>query len=598
MAKRLIQLARELKIGISPLMDMLGSLGYNEASYAPNTIIPDYMVEMVNGICNEGDLLKLIQPTPPTPSISQQDNKCKFKVLGKIDIGDTLYQQSINDHTTNPNCYYSYGDMPHYSIEQTNFWIEEIFILVSGKICSIKVRDIDRCKQDHPLYSVLIGPNGVGKSSILRDIVNFFIELNAQVTNNSRNPASYKGLLRGIRYNIDGQEYFVVKANKSFVATINGRVRKLEYVQRPSIVACHFGAFDKFPNQAVDGYSTTKYDIPHYKYVGAHINGNMISSSGIAFRLLFTLNENMDVKLRRNICSILDFIGYDHTISLQYSLVLKSRKNGSVHDFIAQGVEKDREYQNCSTREKQAFATQLYGFYKDKVALEKSQCVYRIDFDNEYASDSERLILKNIYKLKQYSLLNSVRIWFYKGEQIISSDDMSSGEFAMLATILSISAAANNHHTLVLLDEPELSQHPNWQMSLIHNLDTALSNQVCHLLIATHSHMVVSDLPQGRSSVVQLDKMKDGSLEAQLIGCSTYGWSAEEVLLKVFRTATDRNRYFGERIAKLLEKMGNNTIGPQEVVMELHELQEISKYLSDIDPMKSVLNTIINAYSK
>jgi len=92
--------------------------------------------------------------------------------------------------------------------------------------------------------------------------------------------------------------------------------------------------------------------------------------------------------------------------------------------------------------------------------------------------------------------------------------------------------------------------------------------------------------------------MKDGSLEAQLIGCSTYGWSAEEVLLKVFRTATDRNRYFGERIAKLLEKMGNNTIGPQEVAMELHELQEISKYLSDIDPMKSVLNTIINAYSK
>ncbi len=595
MAKRLIQLARELKVGLNTLVDMLDSLGYNDSSYAPNTIIPDYIVEMVNGICNEGDLLRLIQPTTPTSGVSQQDDKYEFKVLERTDIDNTPYQ---HNRTTNLDCYYNRGDIPHYSKEYSNFWIDELFILMSGKICSIKVSDIDKCKRDHPLYSVLIGPNGVGKSSILRDIVNFFIELNTQATDNSRKPSSYKGLLRGIRYNIDGQECFVVKADKSFVATINGRVSRLEYIKIPSIVACHFGAFDKFPNQAVDGYSRTKYDIPLYKYVGAHINGNVISSSGIAFRLLFTLNENMDINLQKNICSILDFIGYDHTISLQYSLVLKSRKNGSAQDVINQGVEKDREYQNCSTREKQAFASQLYGFYKDKVVLEKSQCVYRIDFDNEYASDSERRILKNIYKLKQYNLLNSVRVWFYKDDHIISSDDMSSGEFAMLSTILSISAATNNHHTLVLIDEPELSQHPNWQMSLIYNLDTALSNQVCHLLIATHSHMLVSDLPQGRSSVVQLDKMKDGSLGAQLIGCSTYGWSAEEVLLKVFKTATDRNRYFGERIAKLLEKMGNNTIVPEEVAMELHELQEISKYLSDIDPMKSVLNTIINAYSK
>ena len=68
--------------------------------------------------------------------------------------------------------------------------------------------------------------------------------------------------------------------------------------------------------------------------------------------------------------------------------------------------------------------------------------------------------------------------------------------------------------------------------------------------------------------------------------------------MKVFKTATDRNRYFGERIAKLLEKMGDNSIVPEEVMMELQELKEISKHLNDIDPMKSVLNTIINTYSR
>ena len=89
---------------------------------------------------------------------------------------------------------------------------------------------------------------------------------------------------------------------------------------------------------------------------------------------------------------------------------------------------------------------------------------------------------------------------------------------------------------------------------------------------------------------------EDGNLIANRIEENTYGWSAEEVLLKVFKTATDRNRYFGERIAKLLEQMGNNTITKEAVADELNELQEISQHLSEVDPMKMVLNTIIDAY--
>ena len=115
-------------------------------------------------------------------------------------------------------------------------------------------------------------------------------------------------------------------------------------------------------------------------------------------------------------------------------------------------------------------------------------------------------------------------------------------------------------------------------------------------MIATHSHMLVSDLPMKRSTVTQMEKDDKGRLMATNISESTYGWSAEEVLLKVFRTATDRNRYFGERVGTLLEKMGNNTISPKEVASELKELHEISQHLSDIDPMKMILNTIVETY--
>ena len=43
--------------------------------------------------------------------------------------------------------------------------------------------------------------------------------------------------------------------------------------------------------------------------------------------------------------------------------------------------------------------------------------------------------------------------------------------------------------------------------------------------------------------------------------------------------------------------MGNNSISPEKVADELNELQEISQHLSDIDPMKMVLKTIVEAYN-
>lgn len=39
-------------------------------------------------------------------------------------------------------------------------------------------------------------------------------------------------------------------------------------------------------------------------------------------------------------------------------------------------------------------------------------------------------------------------------------------------------------------------------------------------------------------------------------------------------------------------------ISREAVVDELDELQEISLHLSDVDPMKMVLNTIIDAYKR
>ncbi len=598
MAVRVGKLSKELHIRLTALKSILDALGYKEDFYSLNTKVPDDIAVLVRGLCTDNtDLLKLVRIAADNGVYGFQTDIPVLKIVDSIDLDSCSHtwgntseiKESHNEPFTIPPLQYS---------EKQNFWISELVLLSpKNEVNDISFGPFEE-DEKQPLFSVFIGTNGAGKSMLMKEIVDFFMELHTCVDGTEqRIPSANKGRLKGIRYHIDGVDCEVIRLEKNYFAKIDGYFRSLKDLRLPSIVACHFGAFDKLPVQTINGFSQTRYDVPYYKYVGAHVNGSMISSSAIAFRLLFALDERMDKRQRQNICSILDFIGYDHKISLSYTFVQKAKKNGVVRDVIARRVEKDKEYNGLSKQEKNSKVNQLYNFYKTKTSTDKTRFNYYIDFDRDYSSEGSHEELKCIYKLKQCDMVSSASVIFHKQGVDITSEDMSSGEFAMLSTVLSISAAANDPHTLILLDEPELSLHPNWQMTLIDNLDKALTSQVCHLLIATHSHMLVSDLPLKRSSVTHVEKDDNGSLKATTITESTYGWSAEEVLLKVFKTATDRNRYFGERIGKLLERMGDNTISPKEVVDELKELQEISMHLSDIDPMKTILNTIVEAYN-
>lgn len=602
MSVRLNKLLREANIGLQAFSAILKALDIDEPHLEPSTKISDDLASLILNLRNvDLDFIKLIEKSVEKKT-SESTPKSPLKIIGNIALDECgSPSRSNRDIEVSGNSltksleYYTTIEEPPYKEDSKNFWIEELILLTpQGKATRLPIASFG-CQDKAPLYSVLIGCNGVGKSTLLKEMVDFFVDLHAYINNFKQKMSSAnKARLKGVKYHIDGVCCEVIRIGRTFLTKIDDRFLASKKLRVPTIVACNFGAFDKFPVQKMNGSSQTRYDVPYYKYVGAHVNGNMISSSAIAFRLLFALKENMDERQRQNLSSILDFIGYDHTITLNYSIVLRSKKNGSVYDHVLQHVQKDKEYSKLTSEQRSNKVKELYDFYKNKEFAKQPTCNYDIDIDQNSLAANEDL--NYIYKLKQYDLVQAASVVFYKNGKQIASEEMSSGEFAMLSMVLSISTAASDSHTLILIDEPELSLHPNWQMTIIDNLDRALKDQVCHLLIATHSHMLVSDLPMNRSSVSQWEKDNDGNLIANRIEENTYGWSAEEVLLKVFKTATDRNRYFGERIAKLLEQMGNNSITKEAVADELNELQEISQHLSDVDPMKMVLNTIIDAY--
>lgn len=602
MSVRLNKLLREANIGLQSFSAILKALDIDEPHLEPSTKISDDLANLILNLRNvDLDSIKLIEKSVEKKT-SNSTPKSPLKIIGNIALNEygspsraNRDMEASGNRLTKSLEYYTTIKEPQYKEDSKNFWVEELILLTpQGKATRLPIASFG-CQDKVSLYSVIIGCNGVGKSTLLKEMVDFFVDLHAYINNFKQKMSSAnKARLKGVKYHIDGVCCEVIRIGRTFLTKIDDRFLASKKLRVPTIVACNFGAFDKFPVQKVNGSSQTRYDVPYYKYVGAHVNGNMISSSAIAFRLLFALKENMDDRQRQNLSSILDFIGYDHTITLNYSIVLKSKKNGSVYDHVLQHVQKDKEYSKLTSEQRSNKVKELYDFYKNKEFAKQPTCNYDIDIDQNSLAANEDL--NYIYKLKQYDLVQATSVVFYKNGKQIASEEMSSGEFAMLSMVLSISTASSDSHTLILIDEPELSLHPNWQMTIIDNLDRALKDQVCHLLIATHSHMLVSDLPMNRSSVSQWEKDDDGNLIANRIGENTYGWSAEEVLLKVFKTATDRNRYFGERIAKLLEQMGNDTISKEAVADELNELQEISQHLSNVDPMKMVLNTIIDAY--
>lgn len=443
-------------------------------------------------------------------------------------------------------------------------------------------------------YTLLIGENGVGKSLILEAIVDFLFYVWVSYTMYSmvRRP-KYIFCTTLIYYmneavcKLDWREgrlHFYIDGDESSVL--------LDYL--PRIVTTSFSICDKFKVPR----SEEREQFHFYKYIGAKVNGNMISPTSILFTLLSNVASASQEQQNR-INNAIHAIGYELCISFRFKLQAVSEKfsfNEALNDFEMKAKETtyaSKKFWQLNFDEKQI----LFDFY-EKIKENKDTISMMIDLTDGNDLETKKHDIYALYKLRQMHVLNLSQISFRKvSKEFVSCIDMSSGEFNMLATIISVASVAEKN-VLVLMDEPEISQHPSWQMSIIDYLDKCLRGQACHLLIATHSNFLVSDLPIKRSEVLHLYKDKQCLIKAKRIESNTYGWSAEEVLLKVFHVPTTRNRYLASIVGELMNGISYDTIKEEEVQDKISFLKEIVGNLNDIDPMKKIIETIIETFEE
>jgi len=488
-----------------------------------------------------------------------------------------------------------------------------------------------------PYSTVLIGPNGTGKSTILSYIAKIFEDINELKASGKRNSKAIS-FPYSISYQINERIFTITQLSgrlnrDAFRAT--SQVIKWVYhihidgvdksgnwsiVETPSqVIAVSYLPMDRFRQ---------KKNSPNdfYQYLGLRHRSNAASPQYFlnnTLPLLFNfISKNKSIQFLKD---ILKFMHVDPTylgVQLEYRYK-KQFFTGKLdkQDFINL-FENSKSY---SKREGTSFAL---GYFENYIRSDNNLIAKIVQYLNarsiqDSISVGEKSILEFdlfenielidelslIHHLQKLDLLASASLIFRKAPgQSIKSQDLSSGEFHFLTTMIAILVTIEKN-SLVLIDEPDTSLHPNWQMKYIHNLKSLFKHwNSSHFIMTTHSHFIVSDLESSSSEVIGI-KGSAPRIKAKAFNVSTFGLSAEEVLLEIFEVPTTRNYYVYEKIGEILDVIANRDTdiskyvtdkGYVDVVKEKlgYLLDKGLDKLSQEDPLKEVIDKLLSSYGR
>lgn len=478
--------------------------------------------------------------------------------------------------------------------------------------------------ENGPYATVIIGPNGTGKSYLLRTIINVFRELDYYLKNEKRRQFvngeysitySYNGsVYQFSNWGYSDNEEFLLNLNKkvSLFAKKNGEHVSISLLAYPkAILANAIMLTDKFP--------IIKEGFDNYRYLGIRKESTP-STAGTRTHITRTIDcvvesiQNDD--FLNNIKHTLNFLELEQSFIIDYTP--RYRKiffNGKLtielfYSFFEEFWEYTRRSKDNPPWSKQRF---------DKYTKNNPNLIERlVNFCNEiskalipkYKGSRTHVfsydLLQNSLINKEYELireLSSLDIISYpsiklrKKEKLFDIDASSSGEVHFLSSIVALLAEIKEN-SLILIDEPENSLHPNWQMKYMGFLQNIFkSYSTCHFFVATHSHFMISDLDGVCSGIVALKR--DREIQNQFIDYNTFGWSAEDVLYNIFKVKTTRNFYIAQEIGQILKVLSKKEFVAKEVRDQVGKLKDIKRGLKDIDPLKSLIakieNEIINA---
>ncbi|MCP1495097.1 putative ATP-dependent endonuclease of OLD family [Peribacillus frigoritolerans] len=421
-------------------------------------------------------------------------------------------------------------------------FINNIYIKKYGKLRDFEV-EFKKMPNLHYNYSknklnlsVIVGENGTGKTSLLKFISEIFTSTEIE------NPYL-------IGYSIDSKDYEVSRVNP--------------FIKGPSkIIISSYSVFEQFKTSSKKN-NRNKVEIKEnnfsndllkdeveYVYAGPKKKFNITSLSSvylpILIKYLFPVFKKESENQFSAIQELLKEIGYISLplIEIKRMSIVKTLEKKTheieynsyphtLQEIINISYKMD-EFHNYATRRiKTKFSTQR----KKLLSLETLN-----DYPNgpmQWIEDAQKLEKVNINLIQD--------LYFPKNDELIPMVSFSSGELSMFFRFFKLIDTVTDS-SIVLIDEPETHLHPRWIRKYIKIINDLFGQYDCHFIIATHSPLIVSDVPS--ECIVGL-RQNDGVVESYSIQDQTLGISYEEILREAFQI----DDFYGEFTGKINEKI-------------------------------------------
>lgn len=405
------------------------------------------------------------------------------------------------------------------------------------------------------IFTLLIGNNGCGKTRILKTIASY-------VTNDSH---TYK----------------------------DGKIVVRQYDELPSrtiVITNTIG--DSFP---LDNSSNKRFSEMSYVYLGSKpASGGSTKKNLIERAIRIFLENDITEQVISAVKQLFDFVGFDTHITIDYKF--------SKTFFQTSNLKcKDESNNYC-----QMFA--MLNNYRHSIIFPNKeinslyvnlQNVNECDWSGSLKSvfPSFQDFKEAIFALRREKYLNvkNATVKIINSDERFNFELASSGEANLLTNLLSLITLVKDN-SLILIDEPELSMHPEWQLKYMQLLNIIIGvHSGCHVILATHSPFFVSDLEANSSTVVTLNRGKQPcEINSELLEYSPFAWSVENILLNVFNVPYTRNFYFAERMQNALALLSDHKRDTAKLKQEVEYIKSKYDNMSDNDPLKSVAQILID----
>jgi len=208
--------------------------------------------------------------------------------------------------------------------------------------------------------------------------------------------------------------------------------------------------------------------------------------------------------------------------------------------------------------------------YLDIVKDDQGNKYVSINFSNDIYGDAENTI-KFLYLIKYYwGEKIETHLISLKSRMILTFDNISSGEKNILITIFFSLSLVDTKKNILIIDEPELSLHPKWQIEYLENISDLFYLNDIKIYIATHSPLILTDLFFSNEKKVSISHsiFHVKNLDIKIIEDESEK-SIEAIYWNIFGVLTPQSSFLSRRITDLLNNLTLGEVSLGDVLLEL-----------------------------